>query len=116
MSAGDRLQFSDSLSWQKGSHSVRAGFDWEHSSVYGSTMWPALGEVTLFSPNAVRQALPDLPLPPAFNTHEDFWQLPFRSLAITVGAPTVLWSGFRANRVLDLYRLCTPIRGTPGRR
>ena len=100
-----RYQFTDTLTWQKGSHSLRAGFDWESGAAFGLPTRPPLGEITVFSPRSVRDDAPDVPLPGSFTTYEDIWQLPFRSLSITVGAGTVLWPGFREERVTDLFRL-----------
>ncbi len=104
-STGDRYQLTDSLSWQKSSHALRVGFDWEHSVAFGAQTRPPLGEIILFSPQSVRQDAPDIPLPDSFTTYQEIWQLPFRSLSMTVGAPTVLWAGFRTERVMDLFRL-----------
>ena len=48
---------------------------------------------------------PDIPLPDSFTTYQEIRQLPFQSLSMTVGSPTVLWAGFRTERVMDLFRL-----------
>ena len=96
-STGDRYQLTDSLSWQKSSHALRFGFDWEHSVAFGAQTRPPLGEITLFSPQSVRQDAPDIPLPDSFTTYQESGSFRFRSLSMTVGSPTVLWAGFRPN-------------------
>ena len=105
LSSGARYQLTDSLSWQHGSHGLRFGFDWEHSTASAVFTYPNLGEITLFSPDNVHDVAPHLPVPSAFTTSQDIWQLPFRQLAMTVGGGPMLWSDFREHRVADFYRL-----------
>lgn len=103
-SAGRRYQVTESLVWQKGNHSLRAGFDWEHNKSRAFVVARS-GEITVFPPSVVRQEAPEIPLPASFTTVEDILQLPLRSVSITVGAGAILWPGFREQRVTDLYRL-----------
>ncbi len=103
--AGHRYQLTENLVWQIGNHSLRLGFDWEHGEITGFQDGPLLGQITVFSPRRVRQDAPQLPLPASFTTREDILQLPLRSFSIIVGPGTVLWPGFRKQRVVDLYRL-----------
>ena len=105
--SGYRYQVTDSVTWQLGTHSVRAGFDWEHAETTLINEAPGMGSITVFSPARVRQELPGLFLPSSFSTVEDFLQLPLRNFMITVGSGTVLWEGFRPERVTDLYRVHT---------
>ena len=92
-STGRRLQLTENLVWQKGNHSLRAGFDWEHNESRGVTVAPPSGEITVFPPSVVRQEAPQIPLPASFTTVEDILQLPLRSFSITVGSGTILWPG-----------------------
>ena len=55
---GRRLQLTENLVWQKGNHSLRAGFDWEHNESRGVIVAPPSGEITVFSPSVVRQEAP----------------------------------------------------------
>ena len=103
--AGRRYQVTESLVWQKGSHTLRAGFDWEHNQSRAFDLIPQSGEITVFSPTVVRQEAPEIPLPASFTTVEEILQLPLRNVSITVGSGTILWRGFRDERVTDLYRL-----------
>ena len=104
-STGRRLQLTENLVWQKGNHSLRAGFDWEHNQSRGVTAAPPSGEIIVFPPSVVRQQAPQIPLPASFTTVEDILQLPLRSFSITVGSGTILWPDFRDERLTDLYRL-----------
>ena len=114
----DRYQTRDDMNWQKGSHRVRFGGEWEHN--YGTGLWdffdPAL--IVLHDPRSVEATNASLaasingaPLPPAlkpvliaaFNiplpaslrtgstlpiTLNDILQLPFIAGAVGVGDPT----------------------------
>ena len=104
-SAGERYQLTDSLAWQQGSHGLRFGFDWEHSTGSAVPTYPRLGEITLFSPEHVHDVAPHLAVPSAFSTYQDIWQLPFRQLTMTVGGGAVVWRDFREQRVTDFYRV-----------
>jgi carboxypeptidase family protein len=71
----DRYQTRDDLNWQKGSHRIRFGAEWEHN--YGTGLWdffdPAL--IVLHDPRSVEStnlftagtigSIPDAALPPA---------------------------------------------------
>ncbi len=91
--------------WQKGSHTLRAGFDWEHNESSAIDLLPDSGAITVFSPTVVRQEAAGIPLPASFTTVEDILQLPLRNVSLTVGSGRILWPGFREERVTDLYRL-----------
>jgi hypothetical protein len=114
----DRYQTRDDMNWQKGSHRVRFGFEWEHN--YGTGLWdffdPAL--IVLHDPRSVESTnaftsstINSLPLPPALKTAllnaytiplpaslrtgstlpislDDILQLPFIAGAVGVGDPT----------------------------
>ena len=99
-----RAQASDTVTWQLGAHTLRGGGEWEHNAAeVALTSGAQGGEITLFSPRDARQA--GIPLPPAFTTPADLLTLPLKQFTITVGSGTVLWEGFRRDRVTDLYRL-----------
>ena len=86
LNPGRRFHLNDSIAWQRGTHRVRFGVDWEHNRG-GSLAWanePVT--MTLFSPDEVRRynqslTVPDLriPLPAAFNTLNDVLQLPCKA-------------------------------------
>ena len=99
----NRFQLTESLVWQKGNHRLQFGFDWEHATAQGSSVSQDPADITLWAPGRVRD--PAIPLPPSFTTVDDFLQLPLRSFSTSVGPTSPLWSGFRDERVLDLYRL-----------
>jgi hypothetical protein len=114
----DRYQTRDDLNWQKGSHRVRFGFEWEHN--YGKGLWdffdPAL--IVLHDPRSVESTnaftsgtINSLPLPAALKTAligaftiplpaslrsgstlpitlDDILQLPFIAGAVGVGDPS----------------------------
>jgi Carboxypeptidase regulatory-like domain len=100
---GHRYQVSDSLVWQRGRHTLRVGFEWEHTKV--TTITVDAGQVTLWSPAAVRQRDPTIPLPASFDSVDDVLALPLRSFQTVVGPAWVPQRGFRPDRVLDLYRV-----------
>ena len=101
--AGRRYQLSDSVTWQKGDHSLRFGFDWEHTNVTATA--PDAAQITLWSPGVVRQRDPTIALPALFTSVDDMLALPLRSFQTAVGPSGVPQRGFRAERILDLYRL-----------
>ena len=93
---GRRFHLSDSIAWQRGTHRVRFGVDWEHNR--GGTLTWANEPVTmaLFSPGQVRTynqaqtaANPRIPLPAAFHTLDDILQLPVQSITVGIGDPRV---------------------------
>jgi hypothetical protein len=94
---GRRFQFNDALSWQRSTHRLRFGVDWEHlrGGLVQSFNLPAT--LTLFAPDQVRlfnasaQTPADLriPLPPSFNSLNDILQLPLQSVTVGIGDPRV---------------------------
>ncbi|MGH9239964.1 MAG: carboxypeptidase regulatory-like domain-containing protein [Vicinamibacterales bacterium] len=108
--AARRYQLTDSLTWQHGRHRFRTGFEWEHSRISTTALDADRLQLTLWSPQSVRQAnqLPGgerIPLPPSFATVNDLLQLPLRNYQLTIGPGAALEKDFRPYRVLDLYRL-----------
>ena len=77
-----RFHFTDAITWQRSTHRVRFGVDWEHHRG-GNLMWqndPAT--ITLFSPDQARQS--NLPLPASFRTLDDILQLPLQSMTVAL--------------------------------
>ena len=84
---GRRFHLSDILTWQRATHRVRFGVDWEYNrgGILASTNQPAT--LTLYSPGEARQA--NLPVPTTFRTIDDILQLPLKSVTVSVGDPRV---------------------------
>ena len=91
-SVGRRYHVNESLSWQRSTHRVRTGVDWEHNRggfVLSYDYSPAL--ITLFSPLDARST--NLSLPSAFHGIDDILQLPVQTVQVTVGDPHVPQEG-----------------------
>jgi hypothetical protein len=90
-SLGRRFQWSDSLTWMRGRHRVRAGFDLEHNrgGMYAWSNEPA--SISLFSPSQARQA--NITIPVAFRNLDDILQLPLQNVTIGIGDPRVPQEG-----------------------
>lgn len=84
---GRRFHLSDIVTWQRATHRVRFGVDWEYNrgGILASTNEPAT--LTLYSPAEARQA--NLPAPTIFRTIDDILQLPLKSVTVSVGDPRV---------------------------
>src|SRR6266852_6320796 len=79
---GRRFHLNDSLAWERGTHRVRFGVDWEHNR--GGLVQPFINPlITLFSPQQARRF--NVPLPAAFNTVDDILQLPLQTVVVPVG-------------------------------
>jgi hypothetical protein len=98
-----RYQLTDTLTWQRGGHSLRFGFDWEHGRT--TTVMSPVVDMTVWSPAEVRQRDPTRLLPASFQTEADFLQLPLRAFTATIGPHALPERGFHPYRILDLYRL-----------
>ncbi len=90
-----RYNFTDSLNWQKGPHSLRFGFEVDHAP--GTGFWgycdPACAQVA--SPETVRSNVPPAliaayfpKLPTQVLTNADFLNLPFLGAVIGIGDPS----------------------------
>jgi hypothetical protein len=82
-----RFHFTDYVTWQRATHRLRFGLDWEYNRG-GTVSWnsePA--NLTLFSPSRARMAGMDLPS--AFRTLDDFLRLPLQSVTVGIGDPRV---------------------------
>jgi hypothetical protein len=108
---GRRYQLSENLVWQRGRHRLGFGFDWEHSTTSSGVTDADRVQITVWSPQRVRQTNqarpPDaqIPLPTSFMTVDDLLQLPLRSFDISIGPGGSLERDFRPYRALDMIRL-----------
>jgi len=108
---GRRYQLTESLVWQRDSHRLRFGFDWEHSTNSGQFLGQEPATVNLYSPREVRQfntlasTAEQISLPASFLTLNDILRLPLRSFQTSVGPGLLVERGFRKHRVLDAYRV-----------
>ena len=110
---GRRLHFNDVVAWQRGSHRIRFGGDWELNR--GGTVDTGNQPVTmtLYSPQQVRDfnALPStppsaqIPLPSSFLTLDDILQLPVQAFVVGIGDPQVPQANFGRTRVAPLIHL-----------
>lgn len=98
----DRYQVSNTLTWQRGRHRLRVGFDWEHETTTSSTT--ELDPITLWSPAQIRRQDPGIPLPPSFMHVSDILRLSVRNVEISEGPVLTLQRGFRPERILDMFR------------
>jgi hypothetical protein len=107
---GRRYQLADNVTWQRGGHRLRAGFDWEHSTIESAVPDADRIQLVVWSPPRVRQenqapGAERIPLPPSFTTVDDVLQLPLKNFDLTVGPGAALERDFRRYRILDLYRV-----------
>ena len=85
---GRRFHINDSLAWQRGTHRMRFGVDWEHNRGGRLQRGNEPATITLFSPQQARQN--NIPVPAAFQTLDDILQLPLQTVNVGVGDPRVL--------------------------
>jgi hypothetical protein len=89
------FHFTDIIAWQRSTHRVRFGADWEHHRNSTATWQNEPATINLFSPDDVRtyndQAPPSLqiPLPVAFRTRNDILELPLQSVTVGIGDPHI---------------------------
>jgi hypothetical protein len=108
---GRRYQLTESLMWQRESHRLGFGFDWEHATNSSQAINADPAILNLYSPREVRQFNATAPpvaqivLPSSFLTLDDILRLPLKSFSTGVGPALSLQRGFRKYRVMDLYRL-----------
>ncbi len=90
-------QLTDIVSWNKGTHRVRFGFEHEHYVRFGSQSLANQGTIALFSPQQMLAARPDLHalLPASLRsaaagpiTLNDILRLPFNTFSVGVGEPS----------------------------
>ena len=102
---GRRYHFNESLSWQKSTHRMRMGFEYEWAawSIQSLAQEPAV--LNLYSPEEVGQASPGIPLPASFSTLDAILQLPLRSFVMSIGSPWVYNPNGAKIRAFDSWRL-----------
>jgi hypothetical protein len=108
---GRRYHLNDIAAWQKGTHSIRIGGDWE--TTRGGRVDTADQPVTmnLFSPeqvqefNSLQPPSNRLPLPPSFLTLPDILQLPLQNFTVGIGNSQVPQAGFGKTRIQYLIHL-----------
>ena len=88
---GRRFHLSDMATWQRSTHRVRFGAEWEYNrgGILGFPDDPVT--LTFFSPTQARQY--NLPVPAAFQTLDDILQLPLQNVTVSVGDPRVPQQG-----------------------
>src|SRR5438552_360424 len=108
---GRRYQLTESLMWQRGSHRLRFGFDWEDAAYSPQQVDQEPATMALYSPlrvrdfNATAPPAAQIPLPSSFLTLDDILRLPLKSYSTSVGPGFVPFRDFRKYRRMDLYRL-----------
>jgi hypothetical protein len=98
-----RYGLLESLSWQKGSHRFRFGFEAERSRIGGFTLTNEPAALALYSPLQARQR--QLPLPASFDTLDDILRLPLNTFVFGVGDGHVPYRDFSKIRSWSLWRL-----------
>jgi Carboxypeptidase regulatory-like domain len=108
---GRRYQLTDLFTWQKGTHRLRFGGDWETARGGRTDIADQPVTMTLYSPSSVRafNALQrpslQIPLPATFLTLADILQLPLQNFTVGIGDPHVPQAGFGNARVATLVYL-----------
>jgi hypothetical protein len=99
---GHRVELFDTLTWQRGSHRLRFGVDWERavSSAAQDDRDPA--QITVFTP--ARTAAAGLPTPATFMSADDLLTLPLQSVQVSVGPAASLERDFGPAEVYNSYR------------
>jgi hypothetical protein len=110
---GRRFHLNDVAAWQHGKHRIRFGGDFEVMRGGRTDTNNNPVSIVLYSPEQVRvfndspSTLPQMriPLPAAFSTLDDIFQLPVLGFNIGVGDPVVPQKGFGHTRVQPLVHL-----------
>jgi hypothetical protein len=81
--------FADNLTWQRGSHRMKMGGEWEYQKGTGTYHITEPAAITLYSPEEVEQLSPQLVplLPKSYNTLQEILKLPLKSFAFGLGNP-----------------------------
>jgi len=79
--------YADNFTWQKGSHRMKMGGEWEYQKGTGTYTINEPASISLFSPAEVKQLAPQLIslLPKSFNTLTDILKLPLKNFSFSVG-------------------------------
>ncbi len=80
---------ADNMTWQRGSHRMKFGGEWEYQRGTGTYTIDEPAAITLFSPSEVRSLAPQLIplLPKTFTTLQDVLRLPLKNFAFGFGDP-----------------------------
>lgn len=92
-----RYHLTDNVSWQKGRHGMRFGFEWQYERSAGFLEFVEPASMVLYSPELVRAFNADprvppqarIPLPASFQTLDDILQLPLVGFSVGFGVPTL---------------------------
>lgn len=92
-----RYHLTDNVSWQRGRHSMRFGFEWQYERSGGFLEFVEPASMVLYSPEIVRAFNADprvppqarIPLPDSFQTLDDVLQLPLVGFSVGFGDPTL---------------------------
>jgi len=92
-----RYHITDNVSWQKGRHSMRFGFEWQYERGGGFLEFVEPASMVLYSPEIVRafNADPRVPpqariaLPESFQSLDDILQLPLVGFSVGFGDPSL---------------------------
>ncbi|MGA2599776.1 MAG: TonB-dependent receptor [Bryobacteraceae bacterium] len=78
---------ADNVTWQRGSHRMKMGGEWEYQKGTGTYHITEPAAITLFSPEEVAQLAPQLVplLPKTYNTLSDILKLPLKNFAFGLG-------------------------------
>jgi hypothetical protein len=78
---------ANNTTWQRGSHRIKFGGEWEYLKGTGTYTLYAPAAMTLFSPEEVRQLAPPLAagLPASFNSASEVLRLPLKNFIFGIG-------------------------------
>jgi Carboxypeptidase regulatory-like domain/TonB-dependent Receptor Plug Domain len=79
--------FADNMTWQKGSHRLKFGGEWEHLRGTGTYSLDVPADITLFSPQEVRELNPTIVpiIPTSYRTLTDVLSLPLKTFVFGIG-------------------------------
>ena len=94
---GHRTEIADTLTWQRGTHRVRLGVDWERGVTRTAMDDRDPAGLTLFSPATAGSLL-------TFDSAEDVLKLPLQSAQVSIGPPDSLEKNLSPVRVINTTR------------
>jgi hypothetical protein len=108
---GRRYHLNDVMAWQRGTHNIRFGGDWETTRGGRTDLDNQPVTMNLFAPKDVRTynlQLPagqQIPLPASFLSLPDILKLPLEDFTVGIGDPFVPQAGFGNTRIAPLIHL-----------
>ncbi len=81
------FQWIDNVTWQKGSHRLKFGGEWQMTNIAGFWGFCDPFCVTVYSPELVRTQAPGIQVPSVLRTVNDLLQLPVLGVNVGFGAP-----------------------------